>query len=174
MDLDGDLDQVVEAVKAWLDLPKNKRWLIIYDNYDNPKLPGDAEGSTVTVDVLQFLPRSDHGSVVITTRSSQVRLGHRIHVQKLPSVQDGLEVLSNTSGRKGIQDDLDAIALVKELDGLPLALSIAGAYLEHVSTSFSEYLRLYYASWLKLQTTSPRLSSYEDRALYTTWQITFD
>ncbi|KAK3064727.1 hypothetical protein LTS18_004511 [Coniosporium uncinatum] len=139
MDLDGDLDQVVEAVKAWLDLPKNKRWLIIYDNYDNPKLPGDAEGSTVTVDVLQFLPRSDHGSVVITTRSSQVRLGHRIHVQKLPSVQDGLEVLSNTSGRKGIQDDLDAIALVKELDGLPLALSIAGAYLEHTGPFGSKF-----------------------------------
>jgi len=29
-------------------------------------------------------------------------------------------------------------------------------------------------SWLKLQTTSPRLSSYEDRSLYATWQITFD
>ncbi|OAL57295.1 hypothetical protein IQ07DRAFT_594678 [Pyrenochaeta sp. DS3sAY3a] len=41
-------------------------------------------------------------------------------------------------------------------------------------TSFSEYLRLYNASWLKLQRTSPRLNSYEDRALYTTWQVTFD
>src|SRR5262245_39853495 len=56
--------------------------------------------------------------------------------------------------------DPDAIALAKELDGLPLALSIAGAYLEHVTTSFSDYLRLYKASWLKLQTTSPQLSSY--------------
>src|SRR5207249_2038093 len=52
--------------------------------------------------------------------------------------------------------------------------STAGAYLEHVTTSFAEYLRLYEASWLKLQTTSPRLSSYEDRSLYTTWQVTFD
>ena len=40
--------------------------------------------------------------------------------------------------------------------------------------SFSDYLRLYKASWLKLQRTSPQLSSYEDRSLYTTWQITFD
>ena len=61
-----------------------------------------------------------------------------------------------------------------KLDGLPLALSTAGAYLEHVTTSFAEYLRLYEASWLKLQKTSPRLSSYEDRSLYTTWQVTFD
>jgi len=92
----------------------------------------------------------------------------------LSKVQEGLEIPSNMSGRKGIDDDLDAIELVKELDSLPLALSTAWAYLEHVTTSFSEYLRLYQASWLKLQATSPRLSSYEDRSLYTTWQITFD
>lgn len=73
-----------------------------------------------------------------------------------------------------MKTDRDATALVKELDGLPLALSAAGAYLEHVTTSFSDYLRLYKASWLKLQMTSPQLSSYEDRSLYTTWQITFD
>ena len=73
-----------------------------------------------------------------------------------------------------MKTDRDAIALVKELDGLPLALSAAGVYLEHVTTSFSDYLRFYKASWLKLQMRSPRLSSYEDRSLYTTWQITFD
>jgi tetratricopeptide (TPR) repeat protein len=70
--------------------------------------------------------------------------------------------------------DSDAKALVVKLDGLPLALSTAGAYLEHVTTSFAEYLRLYEASWSKLQRTSPSLSSYEDRSLYTTWQVTFD
>src|ERR1700729_1555575 len=73
-----------------------------------------------------------------------------------------------------MKTDCDAIALVKELDGLPLALSAAGSYLEHVTTSFSDYLRLYKTSWLKLQRTSPQLSSYEDRSLYTTWQITLD
>ncbi|PQE09261.1 Tetratricopeptide-like helical protein [Rutstroemia sp. NJR-2017a WRK4] len=39
--------------------------------------------------------------------------------------------------------DLDTIALVKELDSLPLALSIVGVYLEHIITSFSDYLQLY-------------------------------
>ena len=70
--------------------------------------------------------------------------------------------------------DPGAVELVKELDGLPLALSTAGAYLEHVLMTLLDYLRLYKASWLKLQTTSPPLESYEDRSLYTTWQITFD
>jgi tetratricopeptide (TPR) repeat protein len=70
--------------------------------------------------------------------------------------------------------DPAAMELVKELDGLPLALCTAGAYLELVTLSFSKYLQLYKASWLKLQTTSPQLGSYEDRSLYTTWQITLN
>ncbi|KAK6611224.1 NB-ARC and TPR domain protein [Botrytis cinerea] len=172
IDQDKDLDQVVSVVKDWLDFPQNTRWLMIYDNLDNPKTSNNPDNSAV--DIHQFLPRSDHGSIIITTRSSQVRQGIRIHIQKLSDIREGLEIVSNMSGRKGIEKDPDAIALVEELDGLPLALSTAGVYLEHVTTSFSDYLQLYKTSWLKLQTTSPLLDSYVDRTLYTTWQITFD
>ena len=70
--------------------------------------------------------------------------------------------------------DPDAVRLAKELDGLPLALATAGAYLDQAAISFSDYLRLYKASWTKLQKTSPELSSYEDRTLYSTWQLSFD
>jgi tetratricopeptide (TPR) repeat protein len=70
--------------------------------------------------------------------------------------------------------DPGAAAVARELDGLPLALATAGAYLYHVATSFQDYLRLYKASWLKLQQTTPELSSYEDRQLYTTWQLSYD
>jgi NB-ARC domain len=100
VDLD-DLDQVVFAVKAWLDLQKNIRWLIIYDNYDNPRTPGNADSSAV--DIRRFLPGSNQGSIIITTRSAQVSQGHRVHIQKLLDVQEGLEILSNTSGRKDIE-----------------------------------------------------------------------
>lgn len=60
------------------------------------------------------------------------------------------------------------------LDGLPLALATAGSYLDQVATSFAHYLHLYNTSWAKLQQTSPELSSYEDRRLYSTWQLSFD
>jgi hypothetical protein len=66
------------------------------------------------------------------------------------------------------------VKLAKELDGLPLALATAGAYLDQTVRSFSDYLRLYKESWARLQETSPELSSYEDRTLYSTWQISFD
>jgi hypothetical protein len=39
--------------------------------------------------------------------------------------------------------DADAAKLVKELDGFPLALATAGAYLKQVTIAFSDYLRLY-------------------------------
>ena len=70
--------------------------------------------------------------------------------------------------------DPDAIKLAEELDGLPLALATAGAYLSQTALSFSDYLRLYKGSWTKLQKMSPELSSYEDRTLHSTWQLSFD
>ena len=104
INLDEKLDQVVKAVKAWLKIPKNMRWLMIFDNYDNPRNTNNPDSSAV--DVRQFLPGCDHGSIIITTRSSQVSQGRRIQVQKLPNIQDGLEILSNISGRKGIENGM--------------------------------------------------------------------
>jgi hypothetical protein len=103
LDLD-DLNQVVNAVNAWLDLQKNKRWLIIYDNYDNPRTPSNAD--SLALDLRQFLPRSNHGAVIVTTRSAHVNHGQRLHIQKLPDVREGLEILSNTSGRKDIENGM--------------------------------------------------------------------
>lgn len=100
VDQDKDLDQVVSVVKGWLDSPQNTRWLMIYDNFDNPKISGNPDNTAV--DMRQFLPRSDHGSIIITTRSAQVRHGMQIKVQRL-DVGEGLQILSNMSGRKGIE-----------------------------------------------------------------------
>ena len=97
--LAGNLDEVVDAVKAWLSIPRNTRWLVVYDNYDNPKLPGNPDPSAV--DIQKYLPESYHGSVIITTRSSQVKIGRRIRVGKLENIEHSLEILSNTSGRDG-------------------------------------------------------------------------
>jgi hypothetical protein len=101
----GDLDEVVDAVKAWLSLPNNNRWLMIYDNYDEPKLPGNRDSAGV--DIQKFLPESYQGSVIITTRSSQIKIGHLIHIGKLEDMSDSLEILSNMSGRGRLRDGED-------------------------------------------------------------------
>lgn len=107
-----NLDEVVESVKAWLSLPNNTRWLIIYDNYDNPNLSGRTDPAAV--DIGKFLPKSDQGSIIITTRSSEVRLGYSIQIRKLVDVRDSLEILSTVSRREGLvtgKDVLDFISL---------------------------------------------------------------
>jgi hypothetical protein len=56
VDAKGDLDEVVDAVKAWLSLPNNTRWLMIYNNYNNPKSLGNKHPAVV--DIQEFLPES--------------------------------------------------------------------------------------------------------------------
>jgi hypothetical protein len=109
VDVKENLDEVIDAVKAWLSLPNNTRWLMIYDNYDNPKLLGNADPAVV--DIRKFLPESYQGSVIITTRSSQVKIGRLIRIRKLENIRDSLKILSNASRRVGLINGMDFLDL---------------------------------------------------------------
>ena len=118
-----DPKKAVEAVKRWLDLKENGRWLAIFDNYDNPKLDGEGSNevdgkhdgalaadreNAITLssayDIRPFLPDNDHGSVLITTRLSSVQLGRRIPLGKLQRLEHSLELLSRESSRNNLAD----------------------------------------------------------------------
>lgn len=98
LDLKGDVSVIVDAVKAWLSLSGNTRWLLIFDNYDRPKLPGRADSGAV--DIRTYLPEAYQGSVIITTRSSEVDIGRRLPIKKLDNLRDGLQILVNSSQRQ--------------------------------------------------------------------------
>ena len=51
----------------------NTRWLIIYDNYDNPKVLGSID--LAALDLRRYLPKAHQGFVIMTTRSAEVQLG---------------------------------------------------------------------------------------------------
>ncbi|KAH6653642.1 kinesin light chain [Truncatella angustata] len=172
LDPQQNAEEVFEAVKAWLSLPGNNRWLLVYDNYDNPKSADRTDHGGI--DIKRFLPTAHQGSIIITSRSSQINIGHSIRTKKLESMNDGLEILSTTSGRANLQDDTDARKLVKELDGLPLALATAGAYLRRVAIGLDDYLRIYKESWARLHVSTPSLGSYQDRTLCSTWQLSYE
>jgi hypothetical protein len=111
-----DLDEIVKVVKRWLEEPRNDRWLVVYDNYDNP-LSGKHKGNSTSYasyietygdkgenlirafDLHNFLPETDHGTIIVTTRSSMVKLGRVIHLSKLENINDSLEILASVSGR---------------------------------------------------------------------------
>ncbi|RYC81882.1 hypothetical protein BFJ63_vAg15229 [Fusarium oxysporum f. sp. narcissi] len=191
-----DMDETVKAVKRWLGERSNNGWLIIYDNYDHPHLGGNAgmdahmhnaeSQSTNTrnswqndgivlkgFDIRSFFPESHHGAIIVTTRSFTVKLGQTIRLSKLKRIEDSLQILESTSNRERLGEDPGAVQLAQKLDGLPLALSTAGAYLDQVSMTCKEYLELYQESWYRLQRSSPQVLSYEDRAIYSTWNISY-
>jgi hypothetical protein len=61
--------------------------------------------------------------------------------------------------------------LAKRLDGLPLALATAGDYIGQTTDSFSDYLQMYEETWQDLADNSDGLLEYDDRTLYTTWNL---
>ncbi|KAA6414181.1 MAG: hypothetical protein FRX48_02543 [Lasallia pustulata] len=166
-----DVDQIVVTIRQWLSAKENHRWMLVFDNIDNPKLPGNEDPQAY--DVRLYFPEAYQGSILITTRSSRLKIGKVVSVRKLVDIRESIAILTSTSGRVNLDRDTYAIDLANQLDGLPLALTTAGAYLSQVSTSLEDYLRHYRTSWLKLQQTTPDLLSYEDRALYTTWNLSF-
>jgi hypothetical protein len=118
-----DMDETVKAVKRWLSERSNNRWLIIYDNYDHPRLESntgmdarihDAKSQSTkgrssrqndgiimkAFDIRPFFPESHHGAIIVTTRSSKVKLGHIIRLSKLKRVEDSLQILESTSNRE--------------------------------------------------------------------------
>lgn len=100
LDLKETLDNVIDAVNGWLTLPNNSRWLLVYDNYDNPQLRGKTEAAVI--DIERYLPESYQGSIIITTRSSEVKIGHQIQIRKLDDIRDSLNILANTSERDNL------------------------------------------------------------------------
>lgn len=118
-----DLDETIEAVKRWLDEARNDRWLLVYDNYDDVKFNGEGgadqsalhiteESRTISsktsqtkaadlkaYDIRPYFPKTDHSAIVITTRSSTVKLGQLIRISKLGDVKDSLAILKSTSNR---------------------------------------------------------------------------
>ncbi|MCJ1423209.1 hypothetical protein MMC29_001091 [Sticta canariensis] len=147
---------------------------MVFDNIDNPKLDGNGMKDPSGYDIRSYFPEAHQGHILITTRSSRLEIGKVISIEKLLNSQESMAILASTSRRRILDQDPHARNLLNELDGLPLALATAGAYLSQVSTSLEDYLCFYRSSWLKLQETSPGLLSYENRALYSTWNLSFE
>lgn len=160
--------QVVAAFKRWLQ--EHEGWLLILDNADDLSLLPD------------FLPTGGKGQLLLTTRAQATgKLARSLPVEKLEfsegmqlllhraKVLEEDEPLENVSaaGRKAAQQ------LVEELDGLPLALDQAGAYMEETSCSLSDYLALYTRSRLALLKRQSSMSTDYPHTVASTWALSF-
>ena len=83
------------AVRRWLALEGNRRWLVIFDNVDRD-YHTDVEDPQA-YDIESFLPAADQGSILITTRLPHLgALGTATKVGRVGSEQ-ALRILMNSS-----------------------------------------------------------------------------
>ena len=67
---------------AWLKLADNNRWLLVFDNVDQEFRTTDPH--PLSYDIKKYIPSADHGSILITTRLTQLeRLGNAQEVKKV-------------------------------------------------------------------------------------------
>jgi hypothetical protein len=87
----------IDVVRRWLSEPGNDQWLLIFDNYDNPSLPGIR--STTGYDIRSFFPTRAQGSIIITSRSTRLTFSKQLKLRKLEDVNTGVAILSQRSGQ---------------------------------------------------------------------------
>jgi tetratricopeptide (TPR) repeat protein len=134
-----ETDQVIIEIQRWL--RKHRHWLLILDNVENPQeiLP-------------KFVPTSHQGYVLVTTRIHNIEPVAQTQVLATMSEQEGVLFLLRRTKRIAISAGLEqtnsaqrdeARQIWQLVDGLPLALDQAGAYILETSCSFSAYQEQY-------------------------------
>ena len=159
-------DQTVAAVKR--SLREYPGWLMILDNVDTPEA-ADA--------VLEALPSLSNGRVLITSRLTTWPASVRKRSLDKLSPEEAVRFLLHRTdeGRdKATDDPARAADLAERVDGLPLALEQAAAFINRHRMRLAGYLR----SWEQERT--KLLSWYDKRVMQypasvaVTWKQTFD
>ena len=131
---DAKAAEIIEAVKNWFNNINNKKWIFIYDNADADNFNKWFE---------QYLPQTDNGHVLITTRSYFFPKSTPINIDIFNEIEalSFLKKRTRKSG-KGYSSDL-AVELAKRLQYLPLALEQAAAYIEQTpGVTYQDYIKL--------------------------------
>jgi len=163
-----DQEKVIASVANWLAVSHG--WLLILDNADDLSF------------IPHFLPTRGQGHVLLTTRAQATgKIAQSLSVEKLETDEAAL-LLARRAKLLAPDAPLDQLApelcvqartIVREVDGLPLALEQAGAYIEETDCSFSEYLVLYRRSRQSLLNWASALAPEYPYTVASTWLLSF-
>lgn len=163
-----DQTRIIAAVQHWL--ADHEGWLLIMDNADDLPL------------ALEFLPTYHKGHILFTTRAPAAGIiATSVEVEKL-NPQEGMLLLLRWC--KLLQDDTPlkhvtaadraaAERIAREMDGLPLAIVQAGAFIQEDGCSLADYLNIYTTHRKDLLKRSSRLLSDHPDSVATTWSLSF-
>ena len=154
------------SVRSALDwISQRPNYLIVYDS---------ADGHFSVVE--KFLPPGNRGNVIITSRNVGLK---RLSKKSMEIYGMGDEDAISLLLKSAMLDDRDhdvynmAEQLVLQLDGIPLAIDQAGAYMHSCGCSINGYLELYTRYNNKLMRDTPGFEGASDygKSTYGTWDI---
>lgn len=162
-----DQSEVVKAVKNWLRTHDN--WLLLLDNADDLAMTNS------------FLPAGGKGHVLLTTREADSgSMAAHVEVNKMTETEGLLFLLRRASRLSPREASLSQVSerdlpiaesIVRELDGLPLALEQAGAYIEINQSTLQAYLKAYQQRQTAIL--QKPIQQYS-RSVATTWSLNFE
>jgi tetratricopeptide (TPR) repeat protein/transcriptional regulator with XRE-family HTH domain len=160
---------VIQAVKHWLQI--HMGWLLILDNIEELILLAD------------FLPAEGAGHVLLTTRTQVTgSFARRIDLEQMKPQEGTLFLLRRAKligpdarlEEASPADRATAMAIAQLLDGLPLALDQAGAYIEETGCSLFDYLERYRARQIALLNRRGKLVADHPDSVGTTFSLSFE
>ena len=161
--------RIIEAVKRWL--KNHSGWLLVLDNADDLEM------------VRAFLPTDGQGYILLTTRAQATRrIAQRIEIEEMDVDEGALFLLRRATiidsnaplDAASTTDQAKAKEISQAMDGLPLALDQAGAYIEETQWSLTEYLRLFQLRKEELLQRRGKLTTDHPESVGTTWSLAFE
>jgi tetratricopeptide (TPR) repeat protein len=138
----GGEEDVKELVQQHLSSSRAGRWLLVVDNADDADI---FFGTAQLKGVVEYLPESETGIIVYTTRTPEVAELTRGDVIELGAMdrEDAVAFLTKSLIRKDLlRNDATTKELLDQLTYLPLAIAQAAAYLNRNRISVARYLQL--------------------------------
>ncbi|KAF2963181.1 hypothetical protein GQX73_g10402 [Xylaria multiplex] len=177
-----DNEDLKVSVRRYLESERAGKWLLIVDNADDTEIvfgSSDTPGG-----ISKYLPNSDNGLTLFTTRSREVAVavaGSEVVDLHEMSVEEATGFFEKALINKQLlQDRAITGELLQELTCLPLAISQATAYLNQHQMSIQRYLALLRATEQDLVNLMTR--EFHDNTRYQgsqnavamTWLVSFD
>jgi tetratricopeptide (TPR) repeat protein len=156
----------VAAALRWLS--EHCGWLLILDNVDTREAAEAVE---------ELLPRLQSGHVMVTSRLSDWSGSVEPFELELLSEEAAVEFLLERTNNRRVEDASEsnkARELAKELDGLPLGLEQAGAFIWQMRCSFGDYLERRHAREQKVRTWHDARLMHYPLSMAVTWDTSFE
>ncbi|KAI2831542.1 hypothetical protein CBS133816_2457 [Aspergillus niger] len=161
---DEELEGNAMDVISWLSLRGNTKWLLVFDGM-----------ALDSAEVQKFFPKSDQGSILLTTQFANTQeYGHPYRLSTL-NFDDSLKLLTRKTGLP-ISDNIpsDIYDLLNRLDGHPLAITLAGSFINETGATVSDCLQQYSSLWHKHEPQIPEYNLPSSRNISTAWMLPFE